>query len=162
MTPKQKRFVQEYLVDLNATQAAIRAGYSPKRVDAIGYENLRKPEVQAAIQEQQEKISKKLELSAEWVLSMLKEVAERCMQHIPVMKFDREDKCMKHVTTEDGEGVWEFDANGANRALELIGRYKGMFIDKHEIVGDLGVIVMPTKLPVGAPCVDEELETGEG
>ena len=41
MTPKQKRFVEEYLIDLNATQAAIRSGYRKKRADAIGYENLR-------------------------------------------------------------------------------------------------------------------------
>jgi phage terminase small subunit len=41
LTPKQRRFVEEYLVDLNATQAAIRAGYNPKRADEIGYENLR-------------------------------------------------------------------------------------------------------------------------
>lgn len=50
LTVKQARFVEEYLKDLNATQAAIRAGYSPKRADAIGYENLSKPEIASAVQ----------------------------------------------------------------------------------------------------------------
>lgn len=49
MTPKQQRFVAEYLVDMNATAAAIRAGYSRKSASAIGNENLRKPEISEAI-----------------------------------------------------------------------------------------------------------------
>ena len=51
LTPKQQRFVDEYLIDLNATQAAIRAGYSPKTAHSIGAENLIKPEVQKAIEQ---------------------------------------------------------------------------------------------------------------
>lgn len=50
LTDKQKRFVDEYLIDCNATQAAIRAGYSKKTADAIGRENLRKPRISEAIQ----------------------------------------------------------------------------------------------------------------
>ncbi len=50
LTAKQQRFVDEYLIDLNATQAAIRAGYSPKSAYSIGQENLKKPEIQEAIQ----------------------------------------------------------------------------------------------------------------
>ena len=49
LTPKQERFVQEYLIDLNATQAAIRAGYSAKTAEQQGYQLLQKPSVQAAI-----------------------------------------------------------------------------------------------------------------
>ncbi|MCA9467070.1 MAG: terminase small subunit, partial [Nitrospira sp.] len=51
MTAKQLRFVEEYMVDLNATQAAIRAGYEPRSAYSIGQENLKKPEIQAAIEE---------------------------------------------------------------------------------------------------------------
>jgi len=47
LTPKQKAFVEEYLIDLNATQAAIRAGYSPATAGSIGSENLKKPEIRA-------------------------------------------------------------------------------------------------------------------
>ena len=49
MTKKQKRFIEEYLIDLNATQAAIRAGYSPETAGSIGNENLKKPEIRARI-----------------------------------------------------------------------------------------------------------------
>ena len=52
MTEKQKRFVDEYLIDLNATQAAVRAGYSAKSAYSIGTENLKKPEIERAIEEQ--------------------------------------------------------------------------------------------------------------
>jgi len=71
LTPKQQLFVNEYLVDLNATQAAIRAGYSPKRADAMGHENLRKPEIAAALMERMNKRSEQTQIDAEWVLKRL-------------------------------------------------------------------------------------------
>jgi len=58
LTPKQQRFVEEYLIDLNATQAAIRAGYSEKTAYSVGHENLKKPEIQKAIEEAQGKYQK--------------------------------------------------------------------------------------------------------
>jgi phage terminase small subunit len=57
LTPKQRAFIDEYLVDLNATQAAIRAGYSPDTAGSIGHENLKKPEIAAAIAERKAKRS---------------------------------------------------------------------------------------------------------
>lgn len=69
MTPKQQRFVEEYLADPNATQAAIRAGYSAKRADAIGHENLRKPEIAAAIQQAQRDRSERTAITADRVLA---------------------------------------------------------------------------------------------
>jgi phage terminase small subunit len=71
LTPKQERFVAEYLIDLNATQAAIRAGYSEKTAAAIGAENLRKPLIAAAIAKRQAKVADKLEITAEKVLEEL-------------------------------------------------------------------------------------------
>lgn len=68
---EQARFVDEYLVDLNATQAAIRAGYSPKRADAIGHENLRKPEIAAAIEERMKAREKRTEITQDRVLTEL-------------------------------------------------------------------------------------------
>ena len=68
LNPKQQRFVDEYLVDSNATQAAIRAGYSVKTAHAIGHENLRKPEIADAIAQKQAKISNKLEITAEGLI----------------------------------------------------------------------------------------------
>lgn len=68
LTAKQQRFVEEYLVDLNATQAAIRAGYSKKTASQIGEENLRKPDIQAAIQRRMDERSERLEIKTDDVL----------------------------------------------------------------------------------------------
>lgn len=65
LTPKQQRFVAEYLIDMNATQAAIRAGYSPDTAKSIGHENLTKPDVALAIAQAQEEIANKLKCSAD-------------------------------------------------------------------------------------------------
>lgn len=71
MTPKQAAFVAEYLIDLNATQAAIRAGYSAKTAEKIGSENIRKPEVAAAIAAAQQERSQRTKVDADWVLQRL-------------------------------------------------------------------------------------------
>lgn len=71
MTPKQQRFVQEYLVDLNATQAAIRAGYSIKTARSVGAENLTKPDIAAEIAARRAILSQKLEITQERVLQEL-------------------------------------------------------------------------------------------
>lgn len=68
MSPKQQRFVAEYLADPNATQAAIRAGYSERTARQIGQENLSKPDIRAAIEAGQAKLAQKLEISAERVV----------------------------------------------------------------------------------------------
>lgn len=119
MTPKQERFVAEYLIDLNATQAAIRAGYSAKTAYSIGQENLTKPEIAAALEKAQEKRAERTELSQDWVLDRLREIAERTMQ-------------AEAVKDSQGEttGEYRFDASGANRSLELIGKHLGMFVER--------------------------------
>ena len=75
MTPKQKRFIEEYLVDLNATQAAIRAGYSKDTAYSIGCENLTKPEIQEAINEAVTARSKRVEVTADMVVRELAMIA---------------------------------------------------------------------------------------
>ena len=65
LNPKQLRFIQEYLVDHNATQAAIRSGYSKKTAYSIGSENLTKPEIKAEVERREAEIAKKLEINAE-------------------------------------------------------------------------------------------------
>lgn len=74
LTAKQKRFVEEYLIDLNATQAAIRAGYSEDTAYSIGSENLKKPEVQQAISEAQAARSERTGITADRVLQELAKV----------------------------------------------------------------------------------------
>ena len=71
LTPKQQRFVEEYLIDLNATQAAIRSGYSEKTAKEIGSENLTKPNIAKAIAEAQEKLSNKAQVTVEMVVQGL-------------------------------------------------------------------------------------------
>lgn len=77
LTPKQQRFVEEYLIDLNATQAAIRAGYSEKTAAAIGAENLIKPNIAKAIEEAKNQVSKRTELTVGLVVNgLLKEAQD--------------------------------------------------------------------------------------
>ena len=136
LTPKQEMFIKEYLVDLNATQAAIRAGYSAKTADRIGPELLGKTCVSRAIEEAKAKRAEKLDLNAEWVLDKLVQVTDRCMQAEPVMVFDYSTKEM----VETGE--YQFDSKGANRALELIGKHIGMFESKLNITGSVPVKIV--------------------
>ena len=75
LTEKQKRFIAEYIVSLNATQAALKAGYSKKTAAYIGAENLRKPQLQAEIQKRIEKIHNKTEITQEKVLAEIAAIA---------------------------------------------------------------------------------------
>lgn len=137
LTPKQQRFVEEYLVDLNATQAAIRAGYSAKTSGATGHENLNKPEIAAAVAAAKGERAEALQISQQWVLERLVEITERCMQHAPVL--DRKgDRVM--VETPDGEeaAAYTFDAKGANAALALLAKHTGGFVDRRELAGPGG------------------------
>lgn len=122
LTPKQRLFVQEYLKDLNATQAAIRAGYSEDTAAQIGYQLLHKSLVVNEIKRRQEQREKQLGIDAQWVLERLKLISDRCVQAEP-------------VTDKDGNpiGEWRFDAAGANKATELIGKHLGMFAEKMKV-----------------------------
>lgn len=74
LTAKQQRFVDEYLIDLNATQAAIRAGYSPKTARSISNENLTKPDIQAAIEKGMQARSGRVEITQDMVLRELAKI----------------------------------------------------------------------------------------
>lgn len=74
LTLRQERFVAEYLIDLNATEAAIRAGYSPKTAYSIGHENLNKPEIAALIAQKQERLIRKTEVTQERVIAELAKI----------------------------------------------------------------------------------------
>lgn len=76
LTDKQQRFVQEYIIDWNATQACIRAGYSKKNADRIGPELLTHPKVSEEIKKHSKKISAKAEIDAVWVLKRNAEMLE--------------------------------------------------------------------------------------
>lgn len=127
LTEKQKRFCNEYLIDLNGTQAAIRAGYSKKTANRIASENLSKLDIQNYIKELQEGIRKRNKISQDEILLDLIEIKNRCMQNVPVMYFDRVDKEWKHEGAEYGEPLYKFDSQGATKALDLLAKHVGFY-----------------------------------
>ncbi len=136
LNPKQEAFCQEYLKDLNATQAAIRAGYSEKTAGSQGHDHLKKPEIIARLQELMDARSERTQIDADYVLSSLKVVAERCLERAPVMVQRGKEWVQK--TDDEGRDIWQFEAGGANRALELLGKNLKLFTEKHEVSGPGG------------------------
>lgn len=110
MTPKQEAFVREYLVDLNATQAAIRAGYSKRTAHVIGHENLTKPEIADAIEAAVHKRATRTEITADYVLEGIRDTIERCR----------------------GKGE-AFNPGQALKGFELLGKHLRLFTEKGEV-----------------------------
>lgn len=149
LTPKQEMFVREYLIDLNATAACVRAGYSSHTADRIGPELLGKTCVKAAIQVALEKRAEKVELNAEWVLKRLRDISNRCVQAEPVLIWDAGAKDWVK------SGEYKFDSAGANKATELIGKHLGLFVDRREVSGPGGG---PIQVQEISRMTDEELD----
>lgn len=147
LTEKQKRFVEEYLIDLNATQAAIRAGYSPNTAKDIGCENLAKPNIRACIDKEIAERSKRTGINQDRVIRELARLAFVNANDV----IDMEEAKLKDGATEDdtaaiasvkvntiptkeGEGIErEIKLTDKLKALELLGKHLGMFKDKVEI-----------------------------
>lgn len=129
LTPKQEAFVREYLLDLNATQAAIRAGYSAKTAEQQGSRLLRNVQVAAALSDAQTKRAERVEIDADYVLRQAVKLHERCMQEVsPIV-----DRKGQQVTDEAGNPLFEFNAAGAAKALELVGRHVSIQAFKEKI-----------------------------
>ena len=154
LTPKQCRFVDEYLIDLNATKAAIRAGYSTNRANAMGHENLTKPDIAAAIEAAMKARSERTEITQDRVLAeyaklafldprrfydehgALKpvhlldaDVAAALVGVDVVDSFDKESQ-----TTTTTKKIKFVDKKGA---LDSCARHLGMFTDKVEHSGEI-------------------------
>lgn len=127
LNEKQKKFCNEYLIDLNATQAAIRAGYSKDTANRIASKLLSKVDIQEYIQNLQAGIQKRNQISQDEIIQDLIEIKNRCMQNVPVMYFDKIDKKWKHEGLEDGEPLYKFDSNGANKALDQLSKIIGAY-----------------------------------
>lgn len=130
MTKKQLKFVDEYLKDFNATQAAIRSGFSFKTAGVQGHELLKKPKIQALIEDKKLELQKQSEdnwLTPENIAKGFKNIHDRCMQATPVMRWDAQQRRMVQATDEEGRSVWQFDSNGANRAWENIAKHVGFY-----------------------------------
>lgn len=155
LRPKQAAFVQEYIVSLNATQAAKKAGYSAKTAKSVGQENLTKPDIQKAIQAALRDRSERTQVDADYVIKNLTEIVERSMQRAPVY-----DMRGRQVRDENGNNLWRFDARGANKALELLGKHLGMFVDKKEISGPDGKSLMPPNISVVFTETEDNKDVG--
>lgn len=141
LNPKQERFAQEYIIDYNATQAAIRAGYAENSAEVQGCRLLRNDKIQAAVLAAQAEQRKRLAISQDWVLNRFRQISDRCIQAEPVLSFDKATG--EWVPT----GEYKFDSAGANRATELIAKHLGMFVEKVEHSGRLEYeIVLPEEL----------------
>jgi phage terminase small subunit len=93
LTPKQVKFCEEYLIDLNATQAAIRAGYSAKTAQRIAAENLSKLVIKAKIDELRQVQQKRTQISVDWIIEKLANIAGFELNQIG--KFDGEKMTFK-------------------------------------------------------------------
>lgn len=160
LTAKQVRFVDEYLVDFNATQAAIKAGYKAKTAHVIGAENLRKPKIAEEIARRQKDLQKRTEISQDRVVKELARIAfadvtdyayvmqaiiERDGVKVPVESaviketYDlTDDQRAAIASIKQGANGVEIKLHDKIKALELLGRHIGMFNDKLSLSGTDG------------------------
>lgn len=148
LTEKQKRFVEEYLIDLNATQAAIRAGYSAKTANEQGARLLVNVSIQKAISRAMTARSNRTNISQERVVNELAKIAFLNINDI----IDQHGNLKENVSRDDMAGIeWirskgietengyvretEFRVTSKLKALELLGRHLGMFTDRVELSG---------------------------
>lgn len=148
MTPKQQRFCEEYLIDLNATQAAIRAGYSARTANRTGHKLLSKTDIAAKITELQAGRSEATEIDAKWVLLRLAKIADFDIRKlfdtqgriVPIDQLD-DDTAFALAGLDVDENFYEdgtrvvskkFKTVDKKAALELIAKHLGMFVDRLE------------------------------
>ena len=161
LTAKQVRFVDEYLVDFNATQAAIRAGYKAKTAHVIGAENLRKPKIAEEIARRQKDLQKRTEVSQDRVVKELAriafaniadyihvetqtrtkddgtEVTYQTVMFSETQELSADQRAALAVVKQSVNG-FELKLHDKIKALELLGRHIGMFNDKLSLSGTDG------------------------
>lgn len=156
MTKKQKLFIEEYLIDLNATQAAIRAGYSPESAGSIGDENLKKPEIKNAIEKALAERSRRTGINQDRVIQEIAKLA--FLNPVDVIDMgkavvkeeaNRDDTAciaavkVKVIPSDDGT-ITEREVKTYDKlkALELLGKHLGMFTDKLKMEGTVPVVIL--------------------
>lgn len=152
LTPKQAQFVQEYLVDLNATQAALRAGYSEKTAKQQGARLLTKVDVQAALQEAMAAREERTEITQDRVIAELAKVAfgdrRKLMTWGPKgvelkdsgTLSDDAAAMVSEVSETETQfgGTIKLKTHDKVKALELLGRHLGIFDDSLKLTGPRG------------------------
>ncbi len=156
LTARQKRFIEEYLIDLNATQAAVRAGYSPKTAGEQGSRLLATKSISDKIAEAMAELSRRTGVSQERVIEELAKVAfvnaadviDFGTGGIPSSMSENDTAAIssmkvKKVPTKDGENVErEIKFIDKLKALELLGRHFGMFTENTSLSGETGVVIV--------------------
>ena len=136
MTEKQKRFCDEYLIDLNATQAAIRAGYSKKTANRIGTENLSKLVIKAYIEERMKEKESELIATQDEVLKYLTSVMRGKSQSEIVVVEGCGDGCSEARAMSKAP-----DERERLKAAELIGKRYGLYTDKVNVDAAIPVVI---------------------
>ena len=140
LTPKQQCFIEEYLIDLNAAQSAIRAGYSEKTAKQQASRLLTNVDVAAAIAKAKRERSEATKIDAEYVLRRLHQIVERCLQEV---KPALHPKTRRQLKDEGGNALYNFNATGANQALALLGKHVSVAAfnkDRLEINGEITLV----------------------
>jgi phage terminase small subunit len=154
LTAKQAQFVKEYLIDLNATQAAIRAGYSESTAGSQGQRMLTNVEIQAAIQEAMNKRATRTEVTADRVIEQLAKIAFHDLKHVVTwdergrIKIRPSDEVDGTILQEISETISDsgmskkVKLNDRMRALELLGKHLALFSDNIKLSGEVGVKIV--------------------
>ena len=122
LTPKQRKFADNYIKTGNATESAIKAGYSENTARAIGAENLTKPNIKKYVEQRLTKQSDNTIASAEEILQYLTKV----------VRAEIKEKSYKYVDGELEEMEYDPDIRDRTKAAELLGKRYGVFIDRLE------------------------------
>ena len=136
MTDKQKRFCDEYVVDYNATQAAVRAGYSAKTAYSIGTENLKKPELKNYIDQRNEELRSERTADAAEVMEYLTSVVRGESRAAVVVVEGSGDGCSEAKIIEKPP-----DEKERLKAAELLGKRFGLFTEKLNVSGNVPVVI---------------------
>ena len=165
LTAKQEMFIKEYLIDLNATQAAIRAGYSEKQAAIIGFENLRKPNISSAIQKAMDERAAKIDITSDKVLQELAKLSFSDVRGL----FDESGRLLPvhilpdhiaasvssvEVVTSRIPGTDPVEVEHTSKikfwdkrgSLELLGKHLVLFTDKIDLTANVkthGVLRVP-------------------
>jgi phage terminase small subunit len=139
LEPREEQYCHEYLLDLNQTQAAIRAGYAESNARAQASRLMTKANILARIAELKAARVERVQITSDWVLRRLVEISDKCMEPEPVMVFSPADKRMVQKENAEGQKLFEFNAAGANKATELIGKHLGFFEEHNKQKAPVGV-----------------------
>jgi phage terminase small subunit len=170
LTPKQQRFVDEYLIDLNASGAAKRAGYSAKTADQLGYQLLQHPSVADAISKGRQSQTTRAKVDAQWLLDRLTDICDADLADLydekgalkPIQQWPKifRTGLVAGIETEqqfemiDGKKVptgvlHKIKLSDRAKREELIGRHRrvGAWVDKHEHSGPDGKPIEVVEIP---------------